>query len=205
MRGKRPQAYTTVAFFAKIHDYPVFAFHSINKGGVALKTYSIVVFPSSKVQEVANSYRKRYDPTYALIPPYIRLKEAFELEQDQLPALVNHLRQVADGTKPFPIRFHRVSTFHPTNNVVFLAIQNKEPLEALHQKIVGGFFQKPEMFAFVPHLTIGRDLSDDVLKDVTSQLGMVQFDLTSDVDRFHLITQQEDGTWSVYQTFHLQP
>ena len=28
--------------------------------------YGIVAFPSKKVQDFANSYRKRYDPHYAL-------------------------------------------------------------------------------------------------------------------------------------------
>jgi 2'-5' RNA ligase len=165
--------------------------------------YSIVVFPSSQVQEVANSYRKRYDPSYALIPPYIRLKEAFELEEARLPELIEHLEQVASTTNRFPVRFHRVSTFHPTNNVIFLAVQDKEPFLKLHEKIVQRFPEK-ETYAFVPHLTIGRDLSDDELRDVTSQLSMVKFDLECEVDRFHLIYQLEDGIWSTYQTFLLK-
>ncbi|UFJ41705.1 2'-5' RNA ligase family protein [Brevibacillus humidisoli] len=165
--------------------------------------YSVVIFPSSQVQEVANSYRKRYDPTYALIPPFIRLKEAFDLEESALPQLVDHLEQVASSTDAFSVRFHRVSTFHPTNNVIYLGIQNKEPFEAIHQKIMAHFAQK-EVYAFVPHLTIGRDLADDELKDVVSQLSMAKIDLTTLVDRFHLVYQLEDGTWTVYQTFLLQ-
>jgi 2'-5' RNA ligase len=166
--------------------------------------YSIVVFPSSKVQEVANSYRKRYDPTYALIPPFIRLKEAFELEESELPKLVTHLEQVANSTQSFTAHFHRVSSFHPTNNVIYFAVQNKEPFEQLHQKIVEHCVPHKETYAYVPHLTIGRDLSDDELRDVTGQLSMVKFDLTSDIDRFHLVYQLEDGIWSVYQTFLLK-
>lgn len=166
--------------------------------------YSIVVFPSSKVQEVANSYRKRYDPAYSLIPPYIRLKEAFELDESQLPHLVSHLELVANSTEAFTANFHRVSSFHPTNNVIYLAVQNKEPFEQLHAKIVEKVVQEKETYAFVPHLTFGRDLSNDELRDITGQLSMVKFDLTSDVDRFHLIYELEDGIWSVYQTFLLK-
>lgn len=163
--------------------------------------YSIVVFPSSKVQEVANSYRKRYDPAYALVPPYIRLKEAFELDESRLPELVSHLEEVASSTDRFTAHFHRVSSFHPTTNVIYLAVQNKEPFTELHQKIVTHCVSDKETYAFVPHLTIGRDLSDDELRDVTGQLSMAKIDLTSEIDRFHLIYQLEDGIWSVYQTF----
>ncbi|WP_134686486.1 2'-5' RNA ligase family protein [Brevibacillus migulae] len=166
--------------------------------------YSVVIFPSSKVQEVANSYRKRYDSAYALIPPYIRLKEAFDVNEADLPKLVAHLEQVASETESFSTRFHRVSSFHPTNNVIYLAIQNKEPFENLHHKILKNDLSQKETYAFVPHLTIGRDLTDDELRDVTGQLSMVKFDLTSDIDRFHLIYELEDGMWSVYQTFLLK-
>ncbi|NGQ95429.1 hypothetical protein G3578_09705 [Brevibacillus sp. SYP-B805] len=166
--------------------------------------YSIVVFPSSKVQEVANSYRKRYDPAYALIPPYIRLKETFELEEAKLPELVSHLEKVASSTDSFTTHFHRISSFHPTSNVIFFAIQNKEPYETLHKKIMEHCVNQQETYAYVPHLTIGRDLADDELKDVTSQLSMVKLDLSSEIDRFHLVYQLEDGIWSVYQTFLLR-
>lgn len=166
--------------------------------------YSIVVFPSSKVQEVANSYRKRYDSAYALIPPYIRLKEGFELEESKLPELVSHLEQVASSTESFTAHFHRVSSFHPTTNVIYLALQNKEPFIALHQKIANQCVNEKETYAYVPHLTIGRDLSDDELRDLTGQMSMAKIDLTSEVDRFHLIYQLEDGIWSVYQTFLLK-
>lgn len=166
--------------------------------------YSIVVFPSSKVQEVANSYRKRYDSAYALVPPYIRLKEGFELDEAKLPELVGHLEQVASSTESFTAHFHRVSSFHPTTNVIYLAVQNKEPFAELHQKIANQCVNEKETYAYVPHLTIGRDLSDDELRDVTGQLSMAKIDLTSEIDRFHLIYQLEDGIWSVYQTFLLK-
>lgn len=166
--------------------------------------YSVVIFPSSKVQEFANQYRKRYDSTYALIPPFIRLKEAFELDEAKLPELVEHLQQVADQTESFTAKFHRFNTFHPTNNVIFLAIQNKQPFEELHQKITECCPSRPETYAYVPHLTIGRDFADDELKDVYGQLNMLKVDLSTEIDRFHLIYQLEDGIWSVYQSFQLK-
>ncbi|MGE5704858.1 MAG: 2'-5' RNA ligase family protein [Clostridia bacterium] len=165
--------------------------------------YSIVIFPSSKVQEFANQYRKRYDSTYALIPPFIRMKEAFELDEARLPELVDNLQQVADHTDCFTAKFHRFNTFHPTNNVIFLAVQNKQPFEELHEQLAECCSNRPETFAFVPHLTVGRDLSDDELKDVYGQLTMHKVDLETEIDRFHLVYQLEDGIWSVHQSFQL--
>lgn len=166
--------------------------------------YSVVIFPSGRVQEVANSYRKRYDPTFALIPPYIRLKEAFELGDAQLPALIAHLEDVAQQTVPFSAHFHKVSSFYPANNVLYLAIENKEPLEQLHQRIIENDAKHKETYAYIPHVTIGRDLSSDELKDLTGQLRMTQFDLTCTINDFHLIHERENGIWSVSHTFTLQ-
>lgn len=163
--------------------------------------YSVVVFPSSKVQEVANSYRKRYDSHFALIPPFIRLIDNFEMDDSKLPQLTQVVQQIASSTNPFSVTFHRASTFHPTSNVIFLAVQNKAPFEKLHQELVEIIGKQSQAFAFVPHLTIGRELTDDECKDVSGQLSMVKFDLTSDIDRIHLVKESEDGSWSVVQSF----
>ena len=36
--------------------------------------FGVVIFPSKKLQDLANSYRKRYDPHYSLITPHLTLK-----------------------------------------------------------------------------------------------------------------------------------
>jgi 2'-5' RNA ligase len=166
--------------------------------------YSVVVFPSSNVQEVANSYRKRYDSAYALIPPFVRLRESFELSEDRLPELIRHLQDVAESTEAFDVTFHRVATFHPTSNVVYLAIQDKTPFEELHGKLSAFPVGTKETYAYVPHLTIGRNLNDDECKDVYGQLSMVKFDLHSSVDHIHLVSEGEDGKWKVHQSFPLK-
>ena len=42
----------------------------------------VVIFPSKKLQDLANSYRKRYDPHYALIPPHLTLKASFDSTEE---------------------------------------------------------------------------------------------------------------------------
>ena len=41
--------------------------------------FGVVIFPSKKLQDLANSYRKRYDPHYSLITPHLTLKEDLKL------------------------------------------------------------------------------------------------------------------------------
>ena len=166
-------------------------------------TYSIVLFPNKEVQERANSYRKRYDPTYALIPPFIRLKESFTTDENELKKIKAHLQEVASNTSPFSLTFHRVSTFHPTTNVIFLSFQNKEIVENVHNKVLSCFNSHQEEFIFVPHLTIGRDLSDGELKDVVGRLSMMNINETSSFTQIHLIKQHDEGRWKIEQSFDL--
>ena len=46
--------------------------------------YGIVAFPSKKLQDLANAYRKRYDPHYALITPHMTIKDVFEADDKEI-------------------------------------------------------------------------------------------------------------------------
>lgn len=48
-----------------------------------------------KLQDIANSYRKRYDPNYALIPPHLTLRTPFELTDLEAAEVVSTLRDYA--------------------------------------------------------------------------------------------------------------
>lgn len=163
----------------------------------------IAIFPSKKIQDFANSYRKRYDSHYALIPPHITLKYAFEVEEDKLNELVQQLRNVARETEPFTLRVTKFSSFYPVNNVIYLKVEKTEPLIKLHEKLHRPPFVEQTDYAFVPHITIARDLSNDEYSDVFGRFNMQSVHFEEQVDRFHLLYQLDNGSWSTYETFHL--
>ncbi|MFC7442269.1 2'-5' RNA ligase family protein [Laceyella putida] len=165
--------------------------------------YGIAVFPQKHIQDLVNSYRKRYDPHYSLIPPHITLKEKFELSDDRLEDATKRLEEIAKQNKPFTIRFHKVSHFHPTSNTIYLAIKDSEPLKTLHSQINASFDPTELPYDYIPHLTIGQKMSEEELHDVYGTLRLRQFELETKIDRFHLMYQLENGSWSIYQTFLL--
>ncbi|PAV33914.1 hypothetical protein CJD29_20255, partial [Bacillus licheniformis] len=79
--------------------------------------YGIVLFPSKKLQDIANSYRKRYDPNYALIPPHLTLRTPFEVSEDEISGVVRHLRELSKELKPVTLKITKFSSFAPVNNV----------------------------------------------------------------------------------------
>ncbi|MEH7354653.1 YjcG family protein [Neobacillus drentensis] len=165
--------------------------------------FGVVIFPSKKLQDLVNSYRKRYDPHYALIPPHLTLKNAFEAHEEDAKNFANKLRQIASNTKPFSLKTSKISSFQPLNNVIYFKIDPTEELTNLHSVINQEFNKENLDYAFVPHITIGQKLSNDEHSDVFGSLRMTKVNHEETIDRFHLLYQLENGSWTVYETFCL--
>ncbi|SFJ06671.1 2'-5' RNA ligase family protein [Thermoflavimicrobium dichotomicum] len=165
--------------------------------------FGIAVFPQRHVQDLANSYRKRYDPHYSLIAPHITLIEKFSLPEEEMFALIPEFEEIAKNTDAFTIHINKVSHFFPNSPTIYLAIENHEPLIDLHNKLRQILDWHQPAYDFIPHLTIGQKMLEDELLDVYGSLRMHRFNLTSLVDRFHLLYQLENGSWVNYQSFLL--
>ena len=165
--------------------------------------FGVVIFPSKSLQDLANSYRKRYDPHYALIPPHLTLKSAFEATEEAIKPIADKLRQSTKEMEPFVLMTTKISSFQPVNNVIYIKVKPTPELEALHAKISQEFPGEPSEYSFVPHITIGQKLSNDEHFDVYGSLSMLKVEHKETVDRIHLLYQLENGSWTVYETFRL--
>ncbi|QFT88446.1 2',5' RNA ligase family [Bacillus sp. THAF10] len=165
--------------------------------------YGIAIFPTKKLQDLANSFRKRYDTHYALIPPHVTLKNSFEIDESDMKSVTDELAAIAKETAPIPLNIYKVSSFAPVNNVIYLKVDPTDELIQFHEKLHSGsgYFQDNREYAYVPHITIGQNLSDDEHSDVLGTLKMTNIEHEEMADRFHLLYQLEDGMWTVYETF----
>jgi len=164
--------------------------------------YGIVIFPSKKLQDLANSYRKRYDPHYALIPPHLTLRSAFETDVDAVQ-LTDKLEEIAKKYEPFHLSIQKVSSFEPINNSIHFKAVLTDELNGLHHDLYRELPGEEPEHPFVPHVTIAQKLSNDEHSDVFGSLRMLGIDHEETVDRFHLVYQLENGSWSAYETFRL--
>ncbi|MED1202548.1 YjcG family protein [Heyndrickxia acidicola] len=165
--------------------------------------YGVAIFPSKKLQDLANSYRKRYDPHYALIPPHLTLKHSFEASDSEIKDITRTLNLISKKYNPFSIQVTKVKSFQPVNNTIYFKVEPTAELEGLYEDLytdVPG--EKPE-YPFVPHITVGQKLSNDEHSDVLGQLDMLGIDHEEVVDRFALLYQLDNGSWTVCETFHL--
>jgi 2'-5' RNA ligase len=163
--------------------------------------YGIAMFPSKKIQDEANSYRKRYDPHYPLIPPHITLKEAFEADDEMIEELIPELKRIANETDPIVLQINKVSSFVPVTNTIYLKVEPNDKLTTLYEKLHEGKFPQNKKYAFVPHITIGQKLMDDEYSDIFGRLKMRSFQFEEEIDRFQLLYQLENGSWTVFESF----
>ncbi|WP_416828779.1 YjcG family protein [Ectobacillus polymachus] len=163
----------------------------------------IVIFPSKEIQDRANNLRKRYDTNYALIPPHITIKRAFDASETEVTDIAEQLKKIAAGIQPFPIQVTKISTFYPITNVLYLKIEPNSELQTLHDNMYSGYFTQKQEYSFVPHITVAQDLTNQEHADVLGRLKMKQFQYEQTIDLFHLMYQLDDGAWTVYETFHL--
>lgn len=175
---------------------------SKDEGGRIMK-YGIAIFPSKNLQDKVNSYRKRYDPHYALIAPHITLKEPFEATEEELQDQISYISSVAQNINPFTIMINKVGSFHPVNNAIYLKVNEAEELNSLHDQLYSGPLDHQQPYNFVPHLTLGQKLSDEEHSDVLERLRMIDIEHEERIDRFQLLYQLENGYWTVYETFRL--
>jgi 2'-5' RNA ligase len=164
--------------------------------------FGVVIFPSKKTQDYANSFRKRYDSNYALIPPHITLKAAFEATEEEIRNIAGKIEKIAREFSPVHLHISKFSSFSPVNNVIYLKVEQSQELENLHTQLKMNFEGGLE-YNFVPHITIGQNLSDDEHSDVYGSLRMNKVGLEETADRIHLLYQLENGSWTVYETFRL--
>jgi 2'-5' RNA ligase len=167
--------------------------------------FGIVIYPPKDVQDAANSYRKRFDPHYSLIQPHLTVRESEAWDPPTLERTVEHLNSVTALLSPITVRLNRFSTFYPVANVVYMALENPEPLCALQEGICTGplALTNPK-YGFTPHITVAQGVGSDEMHDIYASLRPVPIDYEFRIDRVHLLYQTENGAWTVHQTFLFQ-
>lgn len=165
--------------------------------------YTIAMIPPESVRNKADNYRKRYDTQYGQIPAHIKLVEPFEYPEENISDLISRIKEIAAKSRPVTLSFHRIGTFYPANPVIYFGIQDKSDIINLHHALLEKIPQARDHYAYVPHLTIARDLPNDELHDVYGRLKMLDIDMTCEIREIHLLVRQPQEKWEEVESFTL--
>ena len=166
--------------------------------------FGVVAFPSKELQDLANGYRKRYDPHYARITPHMTIKGVFDANDKEIEEVAKAIKSVLKKHGPFELNVSKVSTFAPITNAIYFKADPNEKLTSLHKELNYDFFGEEPEYAFVPHITIAQKLTSGEHDDIIGQLKMIGVNHSEIIDRLHLLYQLEDESWTVYETFRLE-
>ena len=118
-------------------------------------------------------YRVRLgDAAAAGIPTHITLLPPVEVDDAELPGILEHLDTVASGTAAFPVHLRGTGTFRPVSPVVFVAVvQGISSCEQLAARIQQGPLAPEAQYPYHPHVTVAHHLEEAQLDRAFEELS----------------------------------
>jgi 2'-5' RNA ligase len=147
------------------------------------------------------AWRERLgDPNAKRIVPHVTLLPPTPVLTDLLPAIEEHLRQVAEDETSFEVVLRGSATFLPVSPVVFVPlVQGISECERLEAKVRRGPLARELRFPYHPHVTVAHDLPPEALHRALDEVR--GYEARFRVWGFTLFEQDLDGTWRPQRDF----
>jgi 2'-5' RNA ligase len=137
-----------------------------------------LLVPEPAATEIDGLRRALADTARATVVPHITLVSPINVHADDLPLVVDEMKAAAATVRPFTVTLGPPVTFHPVTPVVYLAVDNVEPINALHDALGAGVLERDDAYPFVPHVTIASEMELDRIPFSLQALANFQIDVT---------------------------
>lgn len=142
------------------------------------------------------------DETAVHIPSHVTLVPPLEVAEEDLPAIHEHLAQVARAVPRFRIRLRGTGTFRPVSPVVFVMVaEGISACEVLAAALRTGPLAVTLQFPYHPHVTVAHRLPDEALDRVFAELA--DFECVFSAGAFHLYEHREESGWRPTREYSL--
>lgn len=175
-----------------------------------MNLYFIALVPDdwlkTQVKALKEEMRDRFGAKHALkSPAHITLVPPFKRDEMHESFISDFLKRFARVGEPFSLIMNGFGSFPP--RVIYIDINNPEPLRELHTKISKGLkdeylLAQEELGArFSPHMTIAtRDLSEDQYNKAWPEYKNRTFHAKFDVKSVYLL-KHNSKFWDIYREF----
>ena len=161
-----------------------------------------IAIPSPHAEMLQAKRASFGDPLADSIPTHVTLLPPTQVDEGELPAVVEHLESVAEEGHAFPMVLRGTGTFRPISPVVFVQVSGGlAECEILEKAVRRGPLERELEFYYHPHVTVAHHVSDDNLDRAFTELA--GFECTFDVAQFHLYVHGDDRVWRPVQSFAL--
>ena len=131
-----------------------------------LRLASALLIPAPVATEIDGLRRACGDAMFGKVDAHVTLVEPINVREEALGAVEDVMRDAAAAVAgPITLTFGPARSFHPDSPVLYLAVDGDlDELTALRGAMRTGPFEREGAWPFVPHVTIGTDLSEDRLR-----------------------------------------
>ncbi|WP_189130475.1 2'-5' RNA ligase family protein [Wenjunlia tyrosinilytica] len=140
------------------------------------------------------------DPQALGIPTHVTLLPPTEVDPEALPAIEDHLAEVAASGRPFELRLDGTDTFRPLSPVVYVRlVRGAEECRTLQERVRSGPLERELQFPYHPHVTIAHGIAEEALDRAFEALA--DFRASWVATGFALYEQGDDGVWRLEREF----
>jgi len=144
------------------------------------------------------------DPAAAGIPTHITLLPPIDVDDDLLPGIEQHLREVAAAVRTFTVQLRGTGTFRPVSPVVFVnVVQGISRCEQLAAAVRRGPLAVEVQYPYHPHVTVAHGLDEPLLDRAFEELS--GFDCRFEVGHVTLYVHHDGAGWSPHEHLPLDP
>jgi len=157
-----------------------------------LRLASALLIPPPAATEIDGLRRACGDGMLGRVDAHVTLVEPINVREESLDEVEQIMRDAAAAT-PGPLRFTfgPVRSFHPESPVLYLAVEGDlDELAVLRTAMRVGPLTREAAWPFVPHVTIGTDLSEARLDAGVAALA--DFSTTVSLTHVQVLQEQRD-------------
>lgn len=164
-----------------------------------------IIFPD-EVETKLEQMRGEFAASMVYMPPpHITLAQRLEIKTG-VELLLDRLLEVTSRWKPFPLVFEKVEYWQGLINGAYVAVRDPHPVLGLHHDVYNciddlladGFADPYKIVEYVPHLTIGAYIPEDIFPKVKQRIDSMSLYFETEVNSFVLY---EDGNDKAVFTF----
>ena len=155
----------------------------------------VLVVEPPLADEINGLRRALGDPGLARIAPHVTLVPPVNIRRADLPAALRRMRSAAEGqTAALRLTFGSVSSFLPTNPVLYLAVGGDlDRLRRLREAVFAPPFERPVSWPWVPHLTIADGVAVERIDAGLVALG--SYAAVADIGRMVVLEESPGRVW----------
>jgi 2'-5' RNA ligase len=158
---------------------------------VKLRLAAALLISDPPAAEINGLRRACSDGLLDRVDPHITLVEPINVSDGDVDEVHRILRDAAAESRPLTFTLGPAASFAPDSPVLYLAVEGDlGGLSALRSAVRTGPLGRDSVWPFVPHLTIGTDLSDARLAAAVEALA--DYTTTVALTHVHLLQEHRD-------------